>query len=98
MFMKIIPLLGIGVALVAGAYFTLDTKAALTPVDKIPIYHDWECKYIVRDGYYQDTLVHYIDEYIINVDGSISFVDNEGLICNIPYPYFQVIKNEKQGS
>lgn len=96
MFMKIIPLLGIGVALVAGAYFTLDTKAAPAPVNEIPVYHDWECKYIVRDGYHQDTLVHYIDEYIINVDGSISFVDNEGLICNIPYPYFQVIKNEKQ--
>lgn len=98
MFMKIISLLGVGMVLAAGVYFALNMKAAPTPVDETPVYHDWECKYIVRDGYHQDTPLHYIDNYVINVDSSISFVDNEGLICNIPYPYFQVIKNEKQAS
>ena len=96
--MKIISLLGVSAILITGVYFTLHTKAAPAPVDETPIYHDWECKYIVHDGYHQDTPLHYIDNYVINVDGSISFIDNKGLICNILYPYFQVIKNEKQAN
>lgn len=98
MFKKFIFLIGVLAILGTGLYFVLDSKAASEAVDDIPIYHDWECKYIVHDGYHRDTPLHYIDDYVINVDGSISFVDNEGLICNIPYPYFHIIKNEKQTS
>ena len=98
MFKKFIFLIGVLPILCTGLYFVLGGKTAPETVDDIPIYHDWECKYIVHDSYHQDTPLHYIDGYVINVDGSISFVDNEGLICNIPYPYFHIIKNEKQAS
>ena len=58
------------------------------------ISHDWECKYIVEDFYTQEvSMVHYVDEVIENVDGSITFVGEDGLVTRIPYPYYRVEKN-----
>lgn len=94
MFMKVISIVGLSISLIAGVYFALDNKATPLPAEA-PIHYDWECKYIVRDGYNQGIHVHHINDYLINVNGSISFVGDDGLICNIPYPYFEVIKNEK---
>lgn len=56
--------------------------------------HDWECNYIIRDSYtYDEETTHYIDSYVKNVDNSISFVADDGLVTEIPYPYYEVIKN-----
>ena len=35
--------------------------------------HDWECKYIIEDNYHGTVQYHYVDNYIRNVDASISF-------------------------
>lgn len=58
-------------------------------------YHDWECKYIIEESYSEDgkDARHYVDNYTINVDDSISFVD-EGKSYRIPYPYYLILKNE----
>lgn len=58
--------------------------------------HDWECRYIIHDFYGEAAEEHYVDDYVINVDGSISFIDIDGLITNIPYPYFSIEENEKR--
>ena len=57
--------------------------------------HDWECKYIVEDCYTQEggSMVHYVDEVIENVDGSITFIGKDGLLTTIPYPYYTLEKN-----
>lgn len=96
MFKKFIFLVGVMGMFSIMTYFILDLQPPLVPVDDTPIYHDWECAYIIRDSYHRNTSIHYIDEYIINADRSISFVGDDGLVCTIPYPYFQIIKNEKQ--
>ena len=59
------------------------------------ISHDWECKYIVEDFYTQEggNMVHYVDEVIENVDGSITFIGEDGLLTTIPYPYYSLEKN-----
>lgn len=59
------------------------------------INHDWECKYIVEDFYTQEggSMVHYVDEVIENVDGSITFIGEDGLVTKIPYPYYRIEKN-----
>ena len=59
------------------------------------ISHDWECKYIVEDCYTQEggSMVHYVDEVIENVDGSITFIGEDGLVTKIPYPYYRIEKN-----
>lgn len=57
--------------------------------------HDWECEYIVEDFYTQEggSMVHYVDEVIENVDGSITFIGEDGLVTKIPYPYYRIEKN-----
>lgn len=57
--------------------------------------HDWECKYIVEDFYTQEggSMVHYVDEVVENVDGSITFIGEDGLLTTIPYPYYSLEKN-----
>lgn len=57
--------------------------------------HDWECKYVIEDGYNGNgkQMFHYVDSYVRNVDRSISFVDDEGLVTTIPYPYFHIHVN-----
>lgn len=64
---------------------TIDTQSA----------HDWECKYVIEDGYNGNGkhMFHYVDSYVRNVDRSISFVDDEGLVTTIPYPYFHIHVN-----
>ena len=59
--------------------------------------HDWECKYIIVEcasveG--QDTY-HYVDDYTRNVDHSITFIGEDGLLMTVHYPYFQIIVNPK---
>ena len=58
--------------------------------------HDWECKFCIEDSYNGDgkVMYHYIDGYTRNVDHSISFVGHDGLVWNIPYPYFYIHVNE----
>ena len=53
--------------------------------------HDWETKFIIEDGYNGKT--HYINEYNRNVDHSITFVGDDGLLWTIPYPYFYIRVN-----
>lgn len=57
--------------------------------------HDWECKFIVEDFYTQEggSMVHYVDEVVENVDGSITFIGEDGLLTTIPYPYYSLEKN-----
>lgn len=57
--------------------------------------HDWECKFIVEDCYTQEggSMVHYVDEVIENIDGSITFIGDDGLVTKIPYPYYRIEKN-----
>lgn len=64
------------------------------------IRHDWECKYIVEDFYTQagGSIIHYVDEVIENVDGSITFVGEDGLVTKIPYPYYKIEKNTNKKS
>lgn len=59
------------------------------------ILHDWECKFIVEDCYTREGGVtyHFVDEVVENVDGSITFIANDGLLTTIPYPYFRLEKN-----
>lgn len=65
--------------------------------DKIEeqVSHDWECEYIVEDFYTQEggSIIHYVDEVIENVDGSITFIGEDGLVTKIPYPYYRIEKN-----
>lgn len=65
--------------------------------DKIEeqVSHDWECEYIVEDCYTQEggSMIHYVDEVIENVDGSITFIGEDGLVTKIPYPYYRIEKN-----
>ena len=60
--------------------------------------HDWECKFIVEDYYTTDegTTIHYVHDVIENVDGSITFVGEDGLLTRIPYPYYKLEKNPKE--
>ena len=61
----------------------------------IEIYNS-ESKYVIYDAYTSARGRHYYtDEIIENVDRSISFVDEDGLITRIPYPYYSIqeIKN-----
>lgn len=62
--------------------------------------HDWECTYIVEDRYTQEgeSMVHYVDEVIENVDGSITFIGEDGLVTKIPYPYYNIEKNPNKKS
>lgn len=59
--------------------------------------HDWECKYIIVECVSvegQDTY-HYVDDYTRNVDNSITFIGEDGLLMTVHYPYFQIIVNPK---
>lgn len=61
----------------------------------IEIYNS-ESKYVIYDAYTSARGRHYYtDEIIENVDKSISFIDEDGLITRIPYPYYSIqeIKN-----
>lgn len=66
-------------------------------VEEEKIYHDWECKFIIEDCYtgYEHMNYHYVNEYQTNVDGSISFISHDGTNTWIPYPYYNIIVNEK---
>jgi hypothetical protein len=57
--------------------------------------HDWECRYIIQDGYNQSIHIHYVNNYILNVDNSISFIGEDGLVWRIPYPYYMIEVNPK---
>lgn len=61
----------------------------------IEIYNS-EAKYVIYDAYTSARGRHYhTDEIVENVDRSISFIDEDGLITRIPYPYYSIqeIKN-----
>lgn len=60
--------------------------------------HDWECRFIVEDYYTTDEgiTIHYVHDVIENVDGSITFVGEDGLLTRIPYPYYKLEKNPKE--
>ena len=62
--------------------------------------HDWECTFIVEDRYTQEggSMFHYVDEVIENVDGSITFIGEDGLVTKIPYPYYNIEKNPNKKS
>ena len=56
-----------------------------------------ECKFIIEECYTsvgKDTF-HYIDEYVRNIDHSISFIGEDGKVVTIPYPYFRIIVNDR---
>jgi hypothetical protein len=58
--------------------------------------HDWETKFVIEDGYNGENgkmMFHYINEYKRNVDHSIEFVGDDGLMWRIPYPYFHITVN-----
>ena len=57
--------------------------------------HDWECRYIIHDGYNQRINPHYVNDYTRNVDNSISFIGEDGLVWRIPYPYYAIETNPK---
>ena len=57
--------------------------------------HDWECRYIIHDGYNQTIHTHYVNDYALNVDNSISFIGEDGLVWKIPYPYYTIEVNPK---
>lgn len=57
--------------------------------------HNWECRYIIHDGYNQSITLHYVNDYIRNVDNSISFIGEDGLVWRIPYPYYAIEINPK---
>lgn len=56
--------------------------------------HDWETKFIIEDGYNGKN--HYINEYKRNIDHSITFVGDDGLLWTIPYPYFYIHVNHRK--
>lgn len=58
------------------------------------VLHDWETKFMIEDGYNGE--FHYINEYKRNVDHSITFVGDDGLLWTIPYPYFYIHVNPHQ--
>lgn len=54
--------------------------------------------YLIYDAYTSEHgRYYYIDEVVENTDKSISFIDEDGLITRIPYPYYtiQKIKNNE---
>lgn len=56
----------------------------------IEIYNS-EAKYVIYDAYTSARGRHYhTDEIVENVDRSISFIDEDGLITRIPYPYYSI--------
>lgn len=57
--------------------------------------HNWECGYIIHDGYNQNISLHYVDDYTRNIDNSISFIGEDGLVWRIPYPYYAIEVNPK---
>ena len=57
--------------------------------------HNWECSYIIHDGYNQSINIHYVNDYTCNVDNSISFIGEDGLVWHIPYPYYSIEVNPK---
>lgn len=57
--------------------------------------HDWECKYIIQDGYHENVKFHYVNEIVVNVSGSISFVDEKNTHWTIPAPYYWIYVNPK---
>lgn len=57
--------------------------------------HNWECRYIIHDAYNQDISLHYVDDYTCNIDNSISFIGEDGLVWRIPYPYYAIEVNPK---
>ena len=49
--------------------------------------------YIIHDYYTQEGGRHlYARSLVENVDKSISFIDEDGLITRIPYPYYNIKK------
>ena len=70
------------------------------PSENEQVFHDWECSFIVEDRYTQEggSMVHYVDEVIENVDGSITFIGEDGLVTKIPYPYYNIEKNPNKKS
>ena len=59
--------------------------------------HDWECKYIITDNYScEKSTIHYVNEMIENVDGSITFISEDGKLVRIPYPYYSIEENPKE--
>lgn len=57
--------------------------------------HNWECSYIIHDGYNQSINIHYVNDYTCNVDNSIGFIGEDGLVWRIPYPYYTIEVNPK---
>lgn len=66
-------------------------------IEEVEYSHDWECRFIIVDGYngHGEDLKHYVNDYKRNINHSITFVGEDGLLTTIPYPYFQIIPNPK---
>ena len=66
------------------------------PVREVEVeMHNWECRYIIHDAYNQNISLHYVDDYTCNIDNSISFIGEDGLVWRIPYPYYAIEVNPK---
>ena len=67
------------------------------PVEVVEFSHDWECRFIIVDGYngHGKDIQHFVNDYKRNTNHSITFVGEDGLVTTIPYPYFQIIPNPK---
>ena len=85
----------------ANAYPHISDFKSLTPLDENDAKiisehrHDWECNFIIEDSYHQDIRYHFVDDYVENVNGSISFIGHDGLIWTIPAPYYWIYRNNK---
>lgn len=66
--------------------------------DTHEIMHDWECNFIIDECYTTEgaNTFHYVDSYVRNIDHSITFVGEDGLLTRVPYPYFRIIVNPKE--
>lgn len=57
--------------------------------------HNRKCNFIIEDSYHQDIRYHFVNDYVENVNGSISFIGHDGLIWTIPAPYYWIYRNNK---
>lgn len=51
-----------------------------------------EQTYFIIDGYTNGEIIHRVANHQINIDQSISFISDDGLLWTIPYPYYQIKK------
>ena len=54
--------------------------------------HNWECRYIIHDGYNQRINPHYVNDYTRNVDNSISYDFWKVIYHNIDFNNLHEVK------